>query len=88
MIISARRAPASRNAPKISTRSEAPAPTALIASTISDNSTPVSKTKALAVSSSTSISVSATWVASPAATVAPAAVVVTVGSPERLFYLL
>ena len=81
MIISARRAPASRKAPKISTRSDAPAPTALIASTMSESSTPVSKTKALAVSSSTSNSVSATSVASPGATVTPAALVVTVAWP-------
>ena len=65
IISSALSAPDSLNASKIATRSDAPAPTALIVSTIVDSETPGSKTKAFAGSSSTSMSVSGVMTASP-----------------------
>ena len=65
IINSALNAPDSLSASSIATRSEAPAPTALIVSTIVDSDTPGSKTNALAGSSSTSISVSGVTTASP-----------------------
>ena len=57
------KAPASLKASNIATRSAELAPTAFMASTIVDNSTPGSKTKARAGCSSTSISVSCAVVA-------------------------
>ena len=57
-MISARSAPASRSASRMTTKSAGLAPTPLIASTTSDSSTPGSKTNARAGSSSMMISVS------------------------------
>ena len=65
IISSARNAPDSLSASRIATRSDAPAPTALMVSTMVDNETPGSKTNARAGSSSTSISVSGVTTASP-----------------------